>query len=598
MKSGCTGGQLSLLKNICNAVERAPMATKRRPGSTTSVRRLLKGVGVQVLEIHRLGAHPLIQFFLGKLGVVRILDKHIHSNRDGTLSHGEAIGLLVHNVLVSRDPLYRLSDWIEPIDPASLGLSEDQKLAINDDRIARALDQLAEYGGRGVFFQLALRSIKLFGLQTDRVHFDTTSVTFCGEYRGSRQAPRITHGHNKDHRPDLKQLVFGVNVTSDGAVPLSHGVFSGNKTDDSLHQTNVDGLRDLLAKDDFIYVADCKLCTKENLAHIASFGGKFVTVLPRTRKEDVDFREKLRHKAARWRVILAVERTDRTHRIDTYSTTSMGPKQSQDGFRLIWIKSSAKAEDDRQSRETRIEKAKAALKTLSENLNKRLLKTRKQIRSASKKILRECQCEDFLRVDLKSNYFSTARRLRPGRPRAGDPCKRVSKTLYEIRVSENAIRIRQEANTDGVFPLITNLPAQTKKAMEVLQIYRYQPYVERRFENLKTEYAVTPVYLKSPKRVVGMVHVYFLALMVAALIEREIRRAMEKQRIEVLPIYPEERECRAPTTPRLLDYFSQVEWFRHVSRDGASVFPVQLSSIQAQILDLLGVPRKAYQGQN
>ena len=576
------------------------MATKRRPGSTTSVRRLLQGTctGTQILEIHRLGPHPLIQFFLEKLGVTRILDKHIHSSREGKLTHGEAIGMLVHNVLVSRDPLYRLSEWIEPIDPGALGLSEDQKLAINDDRIGRALDQLAEYGGRGVFFQLALRSIKLFGLKTDRIHFDTTTVTFFGEYKGSVREPRIVRGHNKDHRPDLKQIVFGVNVTSDGAVPLSHGVFSGNKTDDSLHKDNFDSLRDLLAKDDFIYVADCKLCTKENLAYLDSFGGKFVTILPRSRKEDVDFREKLRHQAARWRVILTVERTDRAYRIDTYATTSMGPKQSQDGFRLIWFRSSAKVEDDRQSREARIDKAKAALKDLSEGLNKRQLKTRKQIRDATKKILRECQCEEFLRVDLKSNYLSTPRRLRPGRPKAGDSYKRVGTTLYEIKVSENTIRIRQEANTDGVFPLITNLPAQKKKAVEVLQIYRYQPYLERRFENLKTEYAVTPAYLKSPQRIVGLVHVYFLALMVAALIEREIRRAMERQRIEVLPIYPEERECRAPTTPRLLDFFSQVEWFRHIGKEGSTVFPVRLSAMQAQILNFLGVPRKAYEGQN
>src|SRR6266511_3488038 len=200
------------LKKIADAVKDAAMATKRRPASTTSVRRILKGAGTQVLEIHRLGSHPLIQFFLEQLGVTRILDKHIHSNREGKLSHGEAINLLVHNVLVSRDPLYRLSDWVEPIDPTALGLSEDQKLAINDDRMARALDQLAEYGGRGVFFQLALRSIKLFGLK-------------------------------KDHRPDLKQIVFGVNVTSDGAVPLSHGIFSGNRTDDTLHQGNLDSLR-------------------------------------------------------------------------------------------------------------------------------------------------------------------------------------------------------------------------------------------------------------------------------------------------------------------------------------------------------------------
>jgi transposase len=569
------------------------MSAKRRTG--TAITRRRDSAGKQILEIHRLGAHPLIQFFLERLGVVRILDKHIHSNRDGTLSHGTAIGVLVHNVLVSRDPLYRLGEWIQPIEPRALGLTADQKLAINDDRMARALDQLAEYGGRGVFFQLALRLIKLFHLKTDRIHFDTTSITFSGEYRSSTREPRITEGHNKDHRPDLKQLVFGINVTSDGAVPVSHGVFSGNRNDDTLHRDNFDGLRELLAKDDFIYVADCKLCTKENLAHIDSFGGKFVTVMPRNRKEDAAFREQLRGKAARWRVILTVERVDREYRIDTYATTK-GPDKTEDGFRLIWIRSSAKAEDDRKSRDKKLEKAKAALEDLSGRLNKRKLKTRKEILAAVKKMLRDHGCEELLRVALKSKLLSHTRRLRPGRPKRGDPSKRVSQTIYELSVSENAVRLRQEANTDGVFPLVTNLPTKAAKKFEVLQIYRYQPYVERRFENLKTEYAVAPVYLKRPQRVVGLLHVYFLALMVAALIEREIRQAMAKQNIEVLPIYPEHRECRAPTTPRIVDFFSSVEWFRHIGKEGSAVFPVRLSAMQAEILRLLGVPRKTYEG--
>lgn len=573
------------------------MSTKRR--TSAAITRHRDSAGKQILEVHRLGAHPLVEHFLERLDVVRILDKHIHSSRDGTMTHGRAISVLVHNVLVARDPLYRLSDWIEPLEPRALGLSQEQKLAINDDRIARALDQLAEYGGRGVFFQLALRSIKLFGLRTDRVHFDTTSITFSGEYKGSGargQPPHITRGHNKDGRPNLKQLVFGLNVTSDGAVPLSHGVFSGNRNDDTLHRDNFDSLRDLLAKDDFIYVADCKLCTKKNLAHLDSFGGKFVTVLPRSWKEDAGFREELRKKAARWRVVLTVERVDRAHRVDTYATTESGPERTEDGFRLIWIRSSTKAEDDRKHREEKLEKTKAAIADLASRLNKRNLKTGGEIRTAFKKILREQGCEDFLRVELKSKVESYTKRLRPGRPNPGDPYEWVSETCYSLKVSENAVRLRQEANTDGVFPLVTNLSQEAAKKVEVLQIYRYQPYVERRFENLKTEYAVRPVYLKTPHRVVGLIHVHFLALMVAALIEREIRRAMAKHNIEELPIYPEARLCKAPTTPRILDFFSQVEWFRHIAKEGSAVFPVRLSSLQAEILRMLEVPRESYEG--
>jgi transposase len=547
------------------------------------------------LEIHRLGPHPLIRHFLDRLGVVRILDKHIHSNRTGSLTHGEAIGILVHNVLVSRDPLYGLSSWVGQIDPGALGLTPEQAAAVNDDRMARALDQLSEYAGRGVFFQLALRSIKLFELETARIHFDTTSVTFSGQYRGSTQEPRLLKGHNKDGRPDLKQLVFGLNVTADGAVPLYHQVYSGNRTDDTVHRDNVDALRDLLAKDDFIYTADGKLCTKENLQHIDQFGGKFVTVLPRTRKEDAGFREKLRYRAGRWRTILTVENPRARGEIETYGICTTGPARTEDGFRLIWLRSSAKARHDEEARREELEKAKAALKDLAGKLNQRKLKTRKQIKAAVKRILKDTHCVEFLGVAVVPTVITTYKRTRIGRPKPGDPKERVSTTQYSLEVKEDAVRLRQERNADGVFALVTNLPPKWK-AGQVLQIYRYQPYLERRFENLKTEYCVAPVYLKTPKRIVGFLHVCFLALMVAALIEREVRRRMDAEGVEAIPIYPEERECRSPTAPRIFELFSQVDWYKHVGQDEEVLYPVRLSATQRQVLQLLGVPRQQYEG--
>jgi transposase len=551
--------------------------------------------GKKTLEIHRLGPHPIIQHFLEHLAVARILDKHIHSARDGVVSHGTTIAFLVHNVLLSRDPLYRLSEWCEGIEPRALGLTNDEKLALNDDRVGRALEQLAEFGGRGVFFQLALRAIKLYKIETQRIHFDTTTVTFSGEYQGSSTDPRITYGKNKDHRPDLKQLLFGLNVTSDGAVPVLHGVWSGNQSDDTLHTGNFDALRDLLEKSDFIYVADCKLASEENMKHISSFGGLFVTVLPRTRKEDMVFRDGLRKKAGRWKMILTVEVSGTQGATESYYSSD-GPTLSKEGFRLLWIKSSAKAAQDKRVREEGLVKAKAELQELRGGLNKRELKAGTQIRNAIKKILKAHGCEAFLSVKLQSEVRTKTKRLRAGRPKKADGFQYVSDTLYDFKVKDLAVPLRKEANTDGVFPLITNLPEKSHKALDVLQIYRYQPYIERRFENLKTEYAISPVYLKKPERVVGLLHVYFIAMMVAALIERELRKNMAKEKIASLPIYPEERECKAPTSPRIFGTFSQVDWYKQIAHDGEAAFPVKLTDTQAEILSLLGLPRKLYEG--
>ncbi len=93
------------------------------------------------------------------------------------------------------------------------------------------------------------------------LHQDTTTVTVSGEYADQppvtdAQLPaRITRGYNKDHRPDLKQLVYDRTVTADGAVPIHCKILDGNITDDTVHQQNWLALRDLLGHADFLYVA-------------------------------------------------------------------------------------------------------------------------------------------------------------------------------------------------------------------------------------------------------------------------------------------------------------------------------------------------------
>ncbi len=110
-------------------------------------------------------------------------------------------------------------------------------------------------------------------------------MTFIGKYdTPDPQAVKLKHGHNKDFRPDCKQVVFGLNITPDGHVPLSYKLFDGNTTDDVTHIPNWNALRTLLEKEDFIYVADCKLCSQKNLIHIAQNGGFFITIVPKDRK--------------------------------------------------------------------------------------------------------------------------------------------------------------------------------------------------------------------------------------------------------------------------------------------------------------------------
>jgi transposase len=543
------------------------------------------------LRVHRLGAHPIVHHFLERMNVGNIVRSYLGGARQGWIDHAQALEVLVHNYALSPGPLYRIAEWVGPIEASAFGLSERQKAAVNDDRIARALDALVSERGRNVFFRLALRIIKDFKIETRRVHFDTTTVTFSGQYETSRAEPRITLGYNKDHRPDLKQLLFGLNVSADGAVPLLHHVWSGNRTDDSVHRRNTDELRQLLGRGDFIYVADGKLCTVDNLKAIEDYGGKFVTVMPRTRREDARFRDALRQKAARWKAILTVpNRRRRYEPPDVYSTCAVAPAKTDDDYRLIWIRSSQKARLDGQARGDAIRKAELDIRELA--LNRRRLKTASSIRQATKVILKRHRCDKFLKAKLHRYVETTARYLRRGRPRPSDPVRTEKKQRWRVKLERDADCIRRESHTDGVFPLVTNLRRDGKRA--VLLIYKYQPYVEKRFSHFKSELEVAPVYIKKPARAAAVIHVYFIALALVSLIERQVRIGMKQRGIDVLPLLPEGRETETPTAARILEAFSDACWYEFERNGDVTAFPIQLNRLQILLLELLDVPRTAY----
>jgi len=548
--------------------------------------------GPAALFTHLLGAHPIIAHFIQRLNLRDIVCSQVGTGRERLIDHGEALTALVHNILDSPAPLYRIAQWADPMAPASFGFSEEQKKALNDDRIARMLDALVSERGRGIWFALALRIIRQFDLATARMHQDTTTVTFHGGYEQSVGEPRITRGHNKDHRPDLKQLVFGLTVSSDGAVPVHHQVLSGNRTDDRSHRSNLEELRQILGTHDFIYVADGKLATSANLQDIHRHGGKFVTVLPRTRGEDKRFRQELRQTPVRWKRIMTLPNKRHLDGPPDMFYSCKGLDRTAEGFRLVWIRSSAKAQHDEAVRERNLEKALMDLAMLQPRLNRRRLKSKKAIQQAVRQILKQTATLPFIRIKLTAGFLQQYQRLKPGRPSAKDPVRVWRRRIWTLKIQRDNKAVRAEKRTDGVFPLVANMAKAAKR--ELLSIYKYQPYVEKRFSQIKSDLEVAPVYLKKALRCAGLVHAYFVALAVASLMERSVRQGMMRHNIKSLPLLPEGRSTATPTCPRILEAFRAVSWHEFKRGEEILRFPIKLSSLQKQLLKLLDVPEGLY----
>jgi hypothetical protein len=133
------------------------------------------------------------------------------------------------------------------------------------------------------------------------------------------------------------------------------------------------------------------------------------------------------------------------------------------------------------------------------------------------------------------------------------------------------------------------------RPLQPLLAYKKQPQVEQRFDGLKNAHDVAPQYLKRIWRIEALLCCYFLALLVDALLERELRRGMKRAGLKELPLYPEGRDCKHPTTERVIELFEGLQVHRlYRGRDLEEVYPPEISRLQRKVLKVLGLPASRY----
>ncbi|MEW6755547.1 MAG: DUF4277 domain-containing protein [Candidatus Latescibacterota bacterium] len=181
------------------------------------------------LEALQVGAHPLVRPFLERLDLrAHLQAAFAPADRRWRLSPVDSALLLVRHFALSRYPLYGVPEWARRQDPQAVELQPELLALVNDDRLGRTLDRLSRADPRSLTTRLMVHMVQALGVGLERRHQDSTTVTFSGLYAASppradrRRRLRIVHGHNKDHRPDLKQLVWSLTVSADGAVPIHY----------------------------------------------------------------------------------------------------------------------------------------------------------------------------------------------------------------------------------------------------------------------------------------------------------------------------------------------------------------------------------------
>ncbi|HYS40131.1 MAG TPA: DUF4277 domain-containing protein, partial [Pseudonocardiaceae bacterium] len=88
------------------------------------------------LVSHRLGALPILNHFLDRMGLDAVLARWLPApDRRFRLDPAVAIRLVVINLLVGRAPLYGLGEWAAPYAPALLHLGDGDAAWLTDDRV-------------------------------------------------------------------------------------------------------------------------------------------------------------------------------------------------------------------------------------------------------------------------------------------------------------------------------------------------------------------------------------------------------------------------------------------------------------------------------
>jgi len=223
----------------------------------------LREQGVEKVT-YQIGGLHLVLNYVERIGLVEAVNRYCP--RQGDISDGTVITVLVVNRMLSPCPLSRITEWVADTGlHFLLGIADPDEL--NYDRLADAL--LAVYPHwQNIATEVTLRAVEQFQLKVETIHYDLTSVFFHGEYEGSDW---VTFGYSRDKRPDKRQVNIGLSATADGEVvlPGGSGIHPGSTNDGTTMVPAHERLHRLFQRSDLLVTGDSIMHDAKNMLTVA-----------------------------------------------------------------------------------------------------------------------------------------------------------------------------------------------------------------------------------------------------------------------------------------------------------------------------------------
>jgi transposase len=504
------------------------------------------------------GKAGLIAGLSQQIGLDRIFDNALekHNGRAPEIPYGSLAQLMLINMADEHHPLSRLSEYFEKVDVESLLNHSVDIEKLNDDRFGLFLDGMHEYGSNKILSEIALASFNRYGIKLTNVNFDTTSKIMWGEYLtedGKEESIEITFGYSKQKRFDKKQLMLSLGTTQ--GICLDGQVLSGNTNDKRFNISNLERAKKLKdqfkrSSDDFFYIADSAAFTEEFLTKARNMSIDVITRMPDNT---------LIAKEAIQRVYNQLDKLPE-FQIETQAKPSIYRiMESECIYKDVPLKMAC-------CYSKKLENTKR--KTILKRVDKEYIKTRELFEKLNKRIF---ACEDDAMIEIAKFEKSTLSKLkyhiakleitsetkRPvGRPsKTQDPNK--LKTVYRIEFVLECLKDVIEASIVKACTFIIVSTKLDMSAEAILNEYKTQSAVERKFQFLKSPQFVNSLYVNSIKRVESIGYLMIILMILLSVAEFVVRRELKKENDQI--IGPGKVKMKRPSLIAIYRIFYSVE---------------------------------------
>lgn len=539
--------------------------------------------------------HGLVAALCHDLKIAERIDCRLLSDPQRKVSPGIAsIAMIINSLGFTNRTLYLAHRFFEskPIERL-LGEGLEAK-DLTDHTLARALDDIAEYGASKLFAEVAFEIAQDHGLLTDSNHLDTTSLSVHGEYdvNVSDKVIEVTHGFSKDHRPDLKQVVLSLVVNGPSAIPLWMEPLDGNSSDKaSFHETisQVEKFRSQINLDGhFKWIADSALYTKERLLKNNDYS--WITRVPEAIAEARRLVEKPAEDIS-WIDI------DDGYKLSRFDSSYGGIKQ-----RWLLIFSEQAYKREKKTLEKKIAKEGEKLKQELWHFGNQVFHCEKDAINALEELK-----EDYKLHRIEGKLIILSKHTGRGRPKKNAEKVHVGWKV-EAFFERDSIEIEKQLNRKGRFILATNdLDTEVYKDEDILKEYKEQQDVERGFRFLKDPwFMVDEIFLKLPRRIEALMMIMTLTLLVYNVGQYWLREKLKKEETTL----PNQlgKEVQNPTLRwvfQIMEGVGVVQFYDETLSRVMQEIITNLNALRRKIINLFGeaamrlyqlIPKKLPQG--